>query len=86
MLNLETVSFRMAVLCFLVLFSLMGLTALIIALGIYRRLASKTDSGHCCGHCGTIIRGDPIKEIAMENESLLVFQCPKCEKETCLPA
>jgi len=41
--------------------------------------------GRSCGHCGVRIKGDPIRGIALDDKSFLVYACPECKKETLLP-
>jgi len=41
--------------------------------------------GRSCGHCGVRIKGDPVRGIALDEKSFLVYACPDCKKETLLP-
>lgn len=41
--------------------------------------------GRSCGHCGVRIKGDPVRGIALDEKSFLVYACPECKKETLLP-
>jgi len=41
--------------------------------------------GRSCGHCGVRIKGDPVRGIALNETSFLVYACPACKKETLLP-
>lgn len=41
--------------------------------------------GRSCGHCGVRLKGDPIREVAFDENSYLVYACPTCKKETLLP-
>jgi hypothetical protein len=40
--------------------------------------------GRACGHCGVKIKNDPVKEIVLEEQSYLVFECSVCKKQTAL--
>ena len=40
--------------------------------------------GPRCGHCGTLFTAQPVREVALENQSLLVYTCAQCGKETAL--
>jgi hypothetical protein len=41
--------------------------------------------GRSCGHCGVRLKGDPVRGIALDEKSYLVYACPDCKKETLLP-
>ena len=41
--------------------------------------------GRSCGHCGTRIKTEPVRGIALNENSYLVYACPDCKKETLLP-
>ena len=41
--------------------------------------------GRSCGHCGVRIKGDPVRGIALDEKSFLVYACRDCKKETLLP-
>jgi hypothetical protein len=79
---LEADSFKMAVLLFFVLFSLLGMVAVGFLFGIYRRSVFEQVHTRCCGHCGTGLGREPEREVAMDSHSLLSFRCSKCGKET----
>lgn len=41
--------------------------------------------GRSCGHCGVRTKGDPVRGIAFDEKSYLVYACSECRKETLLP-
>ena len=62
-----------------------GFIALIALFGIYHRVGASRRSGClCCGHCAALLRRDPVREVALEDQSLLAFQCSACGKQTYL--
>jgi hypothetical protein len=58
-----------------------GAAALVAA----KKAAASLKPGRSCGHCGTRIKGDPIRGIAFDDKNYIVLCCPDCKKETLLP-
>lgn len=44
----------------------------------------KETPGKSCGHCGTRIKGEPIRGVMVDGTSYHVYACPTCKKETLL--
>lgn len=42
-------------------------------------------TGIFCGHCRQSLPSDPIKAIAVESMTYLVYKCRCCQNETLLP-
>jgi hypothetical protein len=58
-----------------------GAAALVAA----KKAEAALKPGRSCGHCGVRIKGDPVRGIALDEKSFLVYACPECKKETLLP-